>query len=154
MELPGKKEAAELARKHMAWAAWFFGVDHWEIALKFETVVNGKAQVYVRPLYRSATITFDLNDILDEEDLVKSLCHELLHIALGDYQTFMENVTAALTKEQTKIVDACWTEASERTVAHFERILDLQGFTAKRLPAVAKELKRKWLKSLSKDLDK
>ena len=82
--------------------------------------------------YRRATITIDPARADDETDVLDSLRHELLHVALGEFDVFWEVAGAGVEADtpSATVLQRAWTLACERTVNTLENALDRMGWTS------------------------
>jgi hypothetical protein len=91
-----------------------FGLDEWTLHLRYDRLDDEMvASCMALWQYREATLTFDLEQIVDRElgrgAIRKTVLHELLHVVCCGYQRHhkREQLEAMVT-DLERIVEHCW----------------------------------------------
>lgn len=94
----------------------------WHLEITYGRLDDASATCQIHPAYQRATITLDPEQLDDEQDVLRALRHELIHVfcwPMHAYGLHTEELTDG------KTVDANWTFYLERMVWSVERLLDL-----------------------------
>jgi hypothetical protein len=101
-----------------------FGLPHWRIRCK-TTVLEPDvyAEVRIDPAREQACIEVDPAQVRDEESLVKTMEHELIHCVVAPFDAFAdaarEWIPEGPARESARRV---WNDAMERAVRNVERM--------------------------------
>jgi hypothetical protein len=124
------KRIVEEALEPMATALW---VRDWLILPEYGAIEDGKCGFCkADPAYMKATIRLDPAQLDDEDDVLRTLRHEILHIVHGEFAVYMNMMLCAVKEKDWRmkdVEDRAYTLACERTVARLERLLDGLGQT-------------------------
>ena len=107
-------------------------VSHWKITLKVEKIKDSAAaaaQVFMTSDYDIATIVIDPTQCNSEEEVVRFLRHELIHLLLAPFDLHSETVREVIRQSETPDPGLAaearvFTFAVERMVLNIERALD------------------------------
>lgn len=110
---------------------WETQTQEWTVDMEYTRCPGEGATAYVeRDLpYRRATIWIDPEKVRDEASVLNSLRHELLHLVLAPFDTYMLTAQRLLADDATalRVLDGLWVLAVETTVGNLERLLDQHG---------------------------
>jgi len=112
------------------------GIPHWSIVFYYdlrETKGNfaKKGECTRQARYDRATIAFDPAEFADEQDVLKVLRHELIHVVLSPFDLFWHAAGACWADDPVKeaMMDAVWNHAVEQAVICIERVCEGHGPT-------------------------
>lgn len=109
---------------------WDLQVNMWSVNISYcrseGRLAGAKATCTRKMEYMIATITIDPNMAHDEEDVLRSLRHELLHLVLAPFDLYMQTMFQAVTGDAAleRIESKQWDHAVESAVVSLERMLD------------------------------
>lgn len=117
-------------------------LQQWECDVRREAIGNKvPAQCQPMPGYRQAIIKLDSAELDDEEDLMDSLRHELLHCMISSFETYRKGVGELIDGTTFNALDVMFKRACEETVGNIERMLDHGlGLTPKKMIEWTKEV--------------
>lgn len=101
------------------------GLSDWTVTVTYERDEDRMGSCSTMTSYQKATINIDPSHHDDEDEVLDTLRHELLHIVHDEF-------TILRTEEN----DRLHSHAAERTVLRMERMLDRLGFTPRKLGSV------------------
>ena len=104
------------------------GVNHWRISVTYGPCSDPDWQAQCNRAggdYWRADLTFDPAKLDDEDEVMRSLVHELLHLVLAPFDHYRDAITTHIRPgtvegDQEQIL---WTHAVEQTVTLLERTL-------------------------------
>ena len=135
--------------EHIAWLRWALGLSDWKIVVKYAPIESPRGSTVpaccrLDPPYRSACITLDPASTDDEEEVLRNLVHELLHVVLSPTDLFKDAVRQAVSVEDMQILYPVWHDSVERCIANLERFFKVAGLDAKELVARASAKFDEW----------
>lgn len=126
-------EARAIVDEHLPWLRWALCLQDWRIEVDYG-LVDKESPAGVRfcavtrcdNAYRKAYVTINEEMVDDEDDLLETLRHELLHVVHADFELYRATmIQQARDREQAEGLDLeLFTHACERLVGNIERILD------------------------------
>lgn len=122
--------ALAFVREHIPKMSELLGVEAWWIDAEFKptSIEGSRAEVYMNPPYRRATIRFDLTQYPagDTDRLYRSLRHELIHLVLSEFCALEQVAKDAVgdDKPVLAMIDSVSHLATERSVLAVEVLLD------------------------------
>lgn len=117
-----------IVEAHIEKMVRLLGVQAWKIDVLYEEAgqPNWAASCTRQLPYQMATIRIDPAMAKDEADVLESLRHELIHVALAPFDAYRDVVTSSIKPDSS--MDAAeersWTLAIESAVLAVERIFD------------------------------
>ena len=85
---------------------------------------NFIAECSADPNYSKATLTFDVNGFNNESELLTTLLHEMLHVALAKFELYRKAVRPLIDGDRFwTSLDEVYTHAQEDTVRQLEDML-------------------------------
>lgn len=126
------KEARKLIEKALPVFADMLALRDFDIDVKFKKLDHGYlGQCYIDVRYAKVCINLDLAEHETEVDLLETLRHELIHIHLGEFETYRRSIEEIVTSSEARIaLDKSYERAIEGAVNCVERMLDRNGFTS------------------------
>jgi hypothetical protein len=106
-----------------------FGLYFWRIEVKFEATRRPdqwRAMCDREVNYSRATITLDPTKFDTEDEVIKALEHELLHVVLAPFDLYRNLVTQHIGPEEvalTRVEQTAWEYMIEQQVINLERML-------------------------------
>lgn len=111
--------------KQMRWA---LQLQDWDIEIEYRCLGHGtltvKAECTPELRYLSAVIVIDPAEAENEEGVLKSLRHELLHCLTAAMETYRKAVGQLLDDKVFNAIDELFRDACENTVRGIEQMLD------------------------------
>lgn len=145
-------EAQEICKEWTPHIRWALQLQAWHINIEFETLKPNnsgpenricKGQSHPDPRYRLATIYIDPTEHDDKDDLLWTLRHEIIHVALSAYQPLYWQIQDATTPSEYQILETQRQNAEEQTVWQIEQMLDYGlGFGVKGMVQRSKRYER------------
>lgn len=136
-----KSEVKVVVDREMRGALDRFGIGHWKVTVKYEPPSNPAwcASCERDVDYNDATVRLDPDQHDDEAAVVRSLEHELLHIALAPFDLYREAMTQHIPNGTTEAKQEARLHAFavEQTVINLERIV--RGLRREQRPAADQE---------------
>jgi len=100
----------------------------WEIKFEYHCLGHGsdvtEAVCTPDPRYNRAVIVIDPARAENEEEVLKSLRHELLHCLIAAIETYRKAVGQLLDEKPFNAIDELFCDAVETTVRRLEQMLD------------------------------
>lgn len=119
------KEIVDANLKQLCWA---LQLQKWDIKVSYEHLheddVISMAECTANPRHHWAAIVIDPAQHKSEEDVLKSLRHELLHCMASLFETYRKAVGQLLDDKVFDAIDVFFRDASEVTVWRIEQMLD------------------------------
>jgi len=112
------------------------GIPHWSIVFYYDLreqkgsfAKRGECIRQVR--YDKAAISFDPEEFGTEDEVLKNLRHELIHVVLAPFDLFWHAAEAHWTDDpvRTEIMNTVWDHAVEQAVINIERVCEGHGPT-------------------------
>ena len=127
------REAADAAIRPMRHA---LRLDHWHVRLHYDRLDDGvMGQCLMYLAHQNAHITIDPEQHDSLKEVLHTLRHELLHLALGYFEQARKTVGQFLQGDPFDACDVAFTLGAEHGVKVIERFLDGGGLTPARLIA-------------------
>lgn len=127
------REVADEAVRPMRHALW---LGQWRVALFYGRLDDGvKGECAIALAHQNAKVTIDPEQHDDAKDVLFTLRHELLHLAIAYFEQARKVVYQFLQGDSYDAVDVAFTLGAEHAVSAVERILDGAGLSPKRLVA-------------------
>ena len=96
----------------------------WTIEVTYEHLEDCRAEVELRPGHRKVFITMDPQRFDDEDQVLRTLRHELLHVLSAEFDVYRKMVRETVASELFRALDYVCTHAEEVLTARLERMLD------------------------------
>lgn len=120
-----RSEVKNIVDEHIRFMIWDLQLQKWEIECSFDPEEdNIKASCKAEPAYMHALINIDPTKHNVEEDVLRSLRHELIHIFDSPYETYRKMVGQIISDEAFHALDEVFTMAKEQTRLMVEQMLD------------------------------
>jgi hypothetical protein len=131
-------EVREIVAKYAPALMEKLGIPHWSIVFYYdlrestgdgEFAKRGECIRQVR--YDRATIRFDPAEFSDEQEVLKILRHELIHVVLAPFDLFWHAAEAHWQDDpvKTEIMNAVWDHVVEQAVINVRRVCEGHGPT-------------------------
>lgn len=122
-------EVRRIVDEHLPFMLWDLQVNMWDVRISYEPfraeVEEGVAgQNSYDTDYDHCHIQIDPSRADTEEDVLRTLRHELLHLITSPIVDPEEHIRPFLTKEQQEALRTMLRHAEERIVLNIERMLD------------------------------
>lgn len=114
-----------IVNAHIKKMRWALQLQDWSIDVSYghlENGTRGECQLHVR--HRKAAIRIDSDDCDDEQVVLKTLRHELLHVFDAEMEVYRNAVRHLLAPETFDAIDELFLYAAERLVGSLERMLE------------------------------
>lgn len=104
-----------------------FGLERWRISIYYEPLrphadgFRPTMQVDDRVEYEMAAITIDCASLDDEEEVIRFLKHELMHLLHAPFGLFWNAFGSDSNHPSRQSMEAVWKHAQELTVLNIER---------------------------------
>lgn len=138
-----ESRAREVVDAHIGTMRDALCANRWTITSRFGRLDQGwkAAEIEMDCPYMQATITFDVQNINDEDDLLHHLRHELLHLAHSEWIVYanISNALIGSTGRKKAAERSAFNLAIERTNQQLEMIMDNLGFTPRKLAGIKDE---------------
>lgn len=113
----------------------FLGVCDWRVDWELHRLQgNDIGSIQILPDYHRATITFDMDHLEDDQDMLDVIFHEVAHILVSKFDVARDIIIQGEVMEGGQ--RRAWTHAGEQTLCRLEwlwrnhlRSLYLDGFT-------------------------
>jgi hypothetical protein len=112
------------------------GIPHWSIVFHYDLrEANGafakRGECIRQVRYDRATIRLDCEEFSDEQEVLKVLRHELIHVVLAPFDLFWHAAGACWADDPVKaaMMDAVWDHVVEQAVINIERVCEGHGPT-------------------------
>ncbi len=142
-----KSQVKRIVRENIQWMRYALQLNDWTIDIQYGPIEDRRddaffkshARCTVKARYRKANIEIDPEPMEDEDEVLRALRHELMHILHAEFQTFTEQANAILSDGQRDILDAAWNHGAEMLIGNLERMFDLGlGLPPKKMIEMAK----------------
>ncbi len=115
----------EIVNEHIKPIRNALHLNDWDIDTEYTALDPGTpARVHMAARYRLATIQFDPAQIVDREQVLRCLRHELLHLVLAPFDLYTCAVSEMLPKHFSRVDKQLFMDAVELVVGNLERVLD------------------------------
>src|SRR5690625_2021060 len=106
------------------------GIERWDVRITVERCPEQvKGQCEADPRYMIAEIQIDPEHAEDEDDVVKTLRHEMLHVLVSQFEVYRAAVHHLVDSEDAlNAIDEVWTFATENVVHNIETALDQSSY--------------------------
>lgn len=126
------REAKRIMDDHLLAMRHLLYLNDWKINLKWGSFKTAHsegefevlAQCSVEASYKQASIEVDHTRLHDEEDLLRVIRHELLHLFHADLNLYRDQTREMLGARSWNAVEAAWLNGVERLVLQMEAMLD------------------------------
>lgn len=123
MDREAVKSIVDANVNHMLWA---LQLQDWTVCVSYDAEeVGALASMQIKPRYRQVNINIDPAKSRDEECVLDSLRHELLHTFQSNFENYRLMVCEVIGDEKTvNALDHAFGLACEYMVAHIENMLN------------------------------
>ncbi len=98
----------------------------WQFVLVYDTSLGKDRAACTRDCQRhAATLTFNPAELEDEQDVLWTLLHELLHIYHAEFDLYLDSVKVPVPKQVFDAIEPSFHNACEHVVQKLERLLML-----------------------------
>lgn len=104
---------------------YLLGIEEWKIKFRYTKLEDGgMGECRADPVYRKATIVFDLAEHKDKKDLLDTLRHEMLHIVHAEFEHFRDQAREYFSPAVATTLDDVYMIGAEACVRKLEGLLD------------------------------
>lgn len=125
-------EARRLTNEHLPWLIWALQLQKWTVEVSFGHVGSGRMSDNQRmgvceaqPGQNLVAITIDPEQHDSEQELIRTLRHELLHVFHADHDTLNRVIAQHVNDEAESAIGKLLDVCAEQIVRRIETMLDL-----------------------------
>lgn len=120
-----ESQVRKLVNDNLKQMRWALQLQDWDVDIVYAHTDDGtQAECTPGPGHRNAEIVLVPPSQKNQEDTLKSLQHELLHLFPADFEIYRKAVGQLLDDKDFNAIDEFFRYAVERTVNQIERMLD------------------------------
>lgn len=119
-------QAERLVRKYTKGLTRDLFLKEWEIDIGVAKLDDdAKGASGVMPEYKSSSITIDHTRADDEDDLYRTVRHELVHVMISPFEKYRNQIRFAVSSAGVwRVLEECYRTCMEETVVNIEKVLD------------------------------
>ena len=118
------------------------GLPHWTFDFRYQWIGDGNdwflGRSYADSKYNTATIELNIELLEDEEAIVKTLRHEMLHVIHAEFATYRSAMEPLVTVAEFKSLNTVYSSCCEKTVKQLEFLM-----TGMKIPLLKPKPKKK-----------